>query len=139
MLSIPSTFIEGKHAYYGEIKDAFEERGFVINGNWEYYKAFFDHILHQHEGETIYLRLPIYVLQGKLDRDDAFFEFGQPFLLKHLVHTGIASDDNDFGILDAIGLAQFQKPLDPDDKIEKEDKWRHAGLSAIERLAPIFH
>lgn len=139
MLSIPLTFIEGKQAYYGEIKDDFEKLGFVINGNWEYHKAFFDNILHQHEGVSIYLRIPAWVVQGKLDRDDAFLQFGEPFLLKHVVHTGIAPDDMDFSVLDVVGLGQFQKPLDPDDKIEKEDKWRQAGSSAVNRLAPLFH
>lgn len=139
MLPIPATFIEGKKAYFGEIRDDFERLGFVINGNWEYHKAFFDHILHQHEGETIYLRLPVYALHGRLDRDDAFLQFGEPFLLKHLVNIGIAPDDSDFSVLNIVGLAQFQKPLDPDDKIEHVDKWRHIGNSAVERLAPIFN
>jgi hypothetical protein len=138
MLSIPSTFIEGKKAYFGEIRDDFEARGFVINGNWEYHKAFFDNILHQHEGETIYLRLPVYTIHGKLDRDDAFLQFGEPFLLKHLVHIGIAPDDTDFSVLNVIGLAQFQKPLDPDDKIEHVDKWRHIGRSTVDSLATLF-
>lgn len=139
MLSIPSTFIEGKKAHYGEIKNNFEKLGFVINGNWEYHKAFFDHILHQHEGVSIYVRLPIYVLQGQLDRDDALFEFGEPFLLKHVVHTGVAPGDMDFSLLDVVGLSQFQSPRDPDDKIEKEDKWRQVASTAINRLTPLFH
>lgn len=138
MLPIRATFIEGKKVYYGEIREDFEKLGFVINGNWEYRKAFFDHILHQHEGETIYLRLPVYALHGKLDRDDAFLEFGEPLLMKHLVHTGVDPEDDNFSILNAIGLAQFQKPLDPDDKIEQEDKWRHIGASAVDSLEPLF-
>lgn len=137
MLSIPSTFIEGKKAFYGEIKDEFESLGFVINGNWEYHKAFFDNILSQHEGVTIYLRLPIYVLQGKLDREDAFFEFGEPFLLKHVMHIG-NDPSSDFNVMEVIGLSQFQPPLDPDDKINNEEKWRNAGRSAVERLSPLF-
>jgi len=137
MLSIPSTFIEGKRAFYGEVREDFESLGFVINGNWEYHKAFFDNILSQHEGVTIYLRIPIYVLQGQLDRDDAFFEFGEPFLLKHVMHTGI-DPDSDFSVMEVIGLSQFQPPLDPDDKIENVDKWRHAGKTSVERLATFF-
>lgn len=79
MLSIPSTFIEGKRAFYGEVREDFESLGFVINGNWEYHKAIFDNILSQHEGVTIYLRIPIYVLQGQLDRDDAFLSLVNHF------------------------------------------------------------
>lgn len=139
MLAIPSTFIEGKRAYFGEIREEFERVGYVLNGNWEYHKAFFDHILHQHEGVTIYLRLPVYTVHGKLDRDDAFLEFGEPFLLKHIVHIGNATDDSDYSILNVLGLAQFQKPLDPDDKIEQEDKWRHIANAAVEKLLPIFN
>jgi len=138
MLAVPSTFIEGKKAFYGEIRKEFERLGFVINGNWEYHKAFFDNILAQYEGVTIYLRVPIYVLQGQLDRDDAFFEFGQPFLLKHVMHIG-NDPSSDFSVMEVVGLSQFQPPLDPDDKIENEEKWRSAGRSAVDRLSSLFN
>jgi len=133
MLSIPSE-VEGKRGYYGDLCKPFENAGFHLCGNWEYYKAFFDTALHRHEGVTIYLRLPVRVVQGKLDRADALLEFERPFLIKHIVHVGLIEDDSDYSALDPIGLNQFQEPLDPDDRIEREDKWRQVGERAIDRI-----
>lgn len=132
MLSIPSA-IEGKRAYYGTLCKPFEDQGFHICGSWEYYTAFFDSILHQNEGITIYLRLPVRVIEGRLDHADALVQFERPFLIKHIVHTGLDSDP-DLGAFTAIGLNQFQEPVDPDDKIKHEDLWRQAGEQAINRV-----
>jgi len=133
MLEVPST-IEGKQGFYGDIKDSFEREGFSLGGNWEYFKGFFDHILYLREGVTIYLRLPVFVLSGVLDRDDALLQFGRPFLIKHIMNLGIAEGDMDFSALDITGLSQFQKPRDPDDKIKNEDRWIRAADAAISRI-----
>ncbi|GIP51250.1 MULTISPECIES: YugN family protein [Paenibacillus] len=137
MLSIPSS-IEGKRAFYGDFCRNVEREGFHICGSWEYYSAFFDSILYQNEGITIYLRLPTRVIEGRLDRDNALLEFDRPFLIKHIVHTGIDTE-TDFGALAAVGLNQFQKPIDPDDRIEQEAKWRQIGEQAINRISGYVH
>lgn len=131
MLSVSSD-IEGKSAYYGHLRKPFALEGFHLCGNWEYYEAFFDAELHQHEGVTIYLRLPVQAVQGKLDQDDALLEFGKPFLIKHIVHTGIVSDF--YSVFDMTGLNQFQAPLDPDDRIEHETKWRRIAEQWIDKV-----
>lgn len=138
MLSIPSD-LEGKQAYYGDFCNQFEKEGFHICGNWEYYHAYFDLILHQQEGVTIYLRLPVKAVQGKLDRADALLEFGRPFLIKHIVHLGLVEDDSDYSLLNAAGFNQFQDPLDPDDRIEHEGKWRQIGEQAISKIKEYVH
>lgn len=138
MLSIPSD-LEGKRALYGDFHRDFEKEGFHICGNWEYYHAYFDAVLHQQEGVTIYVRLPAKVVQGKLDQEDALLEFGRPFLIKHIVHIGIVEGEADYSALNAIGLDQFQAPLDPDDRIEQEGKWRRAGRQAISRIEGYVH
>ena len=136
MLNITSD-IEGKQAYYGNIRKHFEKEGFHICGNWEYYEAFFDSILSRNGGTTIYLRLPAKVVQGKLDQEDAFLEFGCPFVIKHVVHTGFIEDD--FAVADLTGFNQFQKPLDPDDRIERKAKWEQAGEQALNRIKEYVH
>lgn len=133
MLSIPSD-IEGKRGYYGDLCRPFEDAGFHLCGNWGYYNAFFDSALHRNEGTTIYLRLPVRVVQSKLDRGEALLEFQRPLLIKHIVHIGLIEDDSDYSALDTVGLNQFQEPLDPDDRIKQEDKWRSVGEQAINRI-----
>jgi hypothetical protein len=123
--------IEGKRAFYGDIRNRFEKEGFHICSGWEYYEGSFDSILSQNGGVSIYLRLPTQVIQGRLDHEDAYLQFGRPFLIKHVVNIGISRD---FNVLDMIGLGQFQKPLDPDDRIEHEAKWVQAGEHAITRI-----
>lgn len=131
MLPIPSKII-GKRVYYGDVNRPFSKEGFGLAGGWEYDFAYFDAILHEQDAVTIYIRLPSTVLEGKLDREDAYLEFGQPFLIKHVVHTGLSHDKFDVNFFG--GLNQFQKPLDPDDRIEHERHWVEAGGQALERI-----
>src|SRR5690625_2818529 len=102
--------IEGKQMYFGFAERNLKKFGFFICGNWEYDRGFFDRILQRDGGETIYVRMPFFVLEGELDRDDAWIEFQKPFVIKHVVHTGIETDPN--SLLTTTGLNQFQKPLD---------------------------
>lgn len=136
MLEIPST-IEGKRAYFGDFCDRFEKEGFTLCGGWEYGYAYFDAIVHQREGITIYLRIPANVVEGQLDQLDALLEFGRPFLMKHVMNIGL-TEDEDFSLLDTVGFNQFQKPLDPDDRIEKESKWRSVGEQTLERALGVL-
>lgn len=138
MLQVTSD-IEGKQAYYGAIRNGFEKEGFHICGNWEYYEAFFDSILFQNENEKMYLRLPVKVLQGKLDRNDAYLEFGRPFLIKHIMHTGLVEDEFEFNMLNLTGISQFREPFDPDDRIEHQARWTQAAEQAINRIKPYIH
>ena len=138
MLSIPSD-IEGKQCYYGDLRQPFERAGFHLNGNWEYDHAYFDSVLHQEEGASVYLRLPVTTVRGRLDQEDALLEFGQPFLIKHVVHIGLVQEDTDFSLMNASGLNQFQPPLDPDDRIEQEERWKRAGEQAIGKIKPYVH
>lgn len=138
MLELMS-YIEGKEAKYGRIKKPFEQEGFSLNGGWEYDRAHFDAIVSQDGGETIYLRLPVHVIAGKLDHDDARLKFGAPFLIKHIVHTGFVEDDLSIGLLNIAGLNQFQPPLERDGHIEDEDKWREVGEAVLNRLQPFVH
>lgn len=121
--------IEGKQMYFGFAERNLKRFGFYIGGSWEYDRGFFDRILQRDGGETIYVRLPFFVLEGELDRDDAWIEFQKPFVIKHVVHTGIETDPNT--LLTTTGLNQFQKPLDKDGHIRDKSKWVEFGEEAI--------
>lgn len=133
MLNVPSE-IEGKEATYGDVLKGFEKEGFYLCGGWEYDSAYFDSILHQDGEVTIYLRLPVQVVQGKLDDPDANMKFGQPFVIKHVIHTGIVENEDDATIPNLAGMNQFHKPSDPDDRIEDEARWKTAGEQALNRI-----
>lgn len=121
--------IEGRQMYFGYAERNLKKFDFVMGGNWEYHSGFFDRILHREDGETIYVRMPFQVLEGELDRDDAWIEFQQPFVIKHVVHIGLEHDPNT--LLTTTGLNQFQKPLDPDGYIHDKSKWVEFGEEAI--------
>lgn len=48
------TDIEGKQMEFGHAQKMLKEHGFVMGGNWEYHRGFFDGILHREreKGET---------------------------------------------------------------------------------------
>ena len=123
------TDIEGKKGYFGKMRQLFNQLGYVFGGNWDYHKGKFDAILLREEGETIYLRVPFYVLEGELDRDEAFIEFKQPYVIKHVVNIGLDRDEN--SLLTASGLNQFQEPLDTDGQIIDKSRWEMEGEQAI--------
>lgn len=125
------TEIEGKKAYFGHMKDMFRQLGYSFGGNWDYHKGKFDAILWREAGETIYLRVPFYVLHGELDHNNAYIEFKQPYVIKHVVNIGLDSDEN--SLITASGLNQFQEPLDTDGQIRDKNKWETEGEKAIQQ------
>src|SRR5690625_1272264 len=74
------TDIEGKQMYFGEAQKELGSFGISMGGNWDYDRGIFDGIMHREGGETIYIRLPFQVIDGELDRRDAFIEFQKPFI-----------------------------------------------------------
>jgi hypothetical protein len=137
MLAIQSE-ITGKRVKYGEIKDLFESEGFVLGGNWDYKGGYFDAVLAHEGGETFYLRIPVKVVDGALDDLEAELVFGEPLVLKHIVHTGVEEEQVQHPFLDETGVSalwnQFQPPLDPDDIIENKEKWMQKADEAIAKV-----
>ncbi|MFC2947431.1 YugN family protein [Virgibacillus sediminis] len=123
------TEMDGKKAYFGDVRRVLGQNGYTLCGSWEYDKGFFDGVLSREGGETIYIRLPFHVLSGELDRDDAYIEFGTPFVIKHVVHLGLDKDEQ--SLLAATGLNQFQEPLDKDGQIRNKSRWEMEGEQAI--------
>ncbi|WP_042144366.1 YugN family protein [Paucisalibacillus sp. EB02] len=127
------TELEGKRIYFGDARRLAKQFGLSLCGSWEYDGAFFDATLHREGGETIYLRMPFHVLEGMLDRNDAFIEFRKPFVIKHVVHLGLDKDEN--SLLAATGFNQFQAPLDKDGYIREKNKWEEIGEDVSNQFA----
>ena len=125
--------IEGKRAYFGAARDIFKSYGCSFCSNFEYDQGKFDALLWREGGESIFLRIPIYVLDGELDHSKALIEFGTPFVIKHVVNIGLDHDENSF-LTATTGLDQFQTPLDKDGYIYDKSRWAKAGREAIERV-----
>ena len=135
MISL-QTELEGKRNYFGYLQGQFKKYGFFLCGAWEYDRGKFDAVLWREKGETIYLRLPFHVLSGELDKRDAYLEFRTPYIIKHVVNTGLDRDEN--SLLSATGFNQFQKPLDKDGKIDNKEKWTHHGDSLVKDIITTF-
>lgn len=125
--------IEGKKAYFGFIRDQFEEFGCSFCSNFEYHEGKFDSILSRRNGETIYLRMPFYVIDGELDHSSAYIQFGKPFVIKHVVNLGLDYDGHSL-VTATSGLSQFQDPLDQDGYIRDKSRWVKAGEEKIEEI-----
>lgn len=131
------TDLEGKQAYFGQLRDSIQRLGYSIGGNWDYHKGSFDNVLWREAGETIYLRLPFEVLEGDLDHQHAYIRFQTPYVIKHVVNVGLDRDEN--SLLTSSGFNQFQEPLDKDGKIEDKNRWVHAGEQAVQEILRLVH
>lgn len=123
------TDMEGKQMNFGHARETLYKQGYHMGGSWEYDSGMFDGVMHRESGETIYIRLPFQVLEGELDRSDAWIEFQKPFVIKHVVNIGLDKDEN--SLLTATGFSQFQEPLDKDGNIHDKSKWEEFGEEAI--------
>lgn len=123
------TDMEGQKMHFGYAEKKLKKWGFCLGGNWEYDFGQFDGILNREGGETIYLRLPFQVIEGELDKRDALIEFQTPYVIKHVVNTGI--DRSKDSLLTTVGLSQFQKPLDTDGKIDDKSMWEEFAEEAV--------
>lgn len=130
------TDIEGKQAYFGDVKKIFKSNGFTFCSNFEYHKGKFDMVLCREGGETIYIRIPFDVLKGELDRPKAFIQFGQPYVIKHVVNTGLDWDGN--SLLTTTGFNQFQEPLDKDGNILDKSRWEEAGEQQVHHVMSVM-
>lgn len=126
------TAIEGKRAKFGHAREVFKSYGCSFCSNFEYHQGKFDAVLWREGGETIYLRVPFYVLEGALDHSNAFIEFGIPYVIKHVVNIGLDYDEN--SLTATTGLNQFQKPLDQDGYIRDKSRWAIAGEETVEQI-----
>ncbi|MUV38258.1 hypothetical protein JNUCC1_02094 [Lentibacillus sp. JNUCC-1] len=128
-----NTDLEGKQAFFGPAFSMFKANGYSLCGNWEYDRAYFDGMLWREGGETIYIRLPFHVVSGLLDDGGALIQFNKPYVIKHVVNTGLDRDGNAL-LTAAGGLSQFQEPLDRDGQIRDKSRWETEGEQAIDYI-----
>lgn len=126
------TALEGKRGYFGHLESYFKKYGFFLCGAWEYDRGKFDSKLWTEGGETIYLRIPFHVLEGELDRRDAYIEFRTPYVIKHVVNVGL--DWNEDSLLSVVGLSQFQTPIDKDGHIHHKNYWKEQGEQIVSQI-----
>src|SRR5690625_5183167 len=86
------TDIEGKQMIFGQAEKLLKEFGLSLSGGWEYHSGLFDGIMHREGGETIYMRLPFTVIEGELDRRDAFIEFEKTLDMIYLFNLCIDTE-----------------------------------------------
>lgn len=125
--------IEGKRAYFGEIHHIFKSNGCSFCSNFDYDQGKFDALLWRDDGESIYLRVPFYVVDGVLDHSRALIEFGTPFVIKHVVNIGLDYDEHSL-LTGTTGITQFQEPLDTDDYIRDKSRWEIVGEEKLEQV-----
>ena len=126
------TDLEGQQASFGVVSDCIRDIGYHLGGNWDYDNGCFDYTLCREGGESIYVRIPFRVTKGELDQYEAEIEFDRPYIIKHVVHIGLDSDEG--SLLNAGGFNQFQEPIDKDGKITNKNRWIHAGEVAVNEL-----
>jgi hypothetical protein len=124
--------IENLRASYGDLKNIFEQQGFVLGGGYEYDHGFFDKPLdpESDQAHRAYLRVPIFSVEGNIEEDSATVRLGQPFVLKHQFQTG-PDDHVSTGVISGL-VDLFAEPADKDDAVEPE--WVQRGKSALNRL-----
>ncbi|WP_453990892.1 YugN family protein [Bacillus nitroreducens] len=128
-----NSVIEGKKANFGAVRDIFDSHGCSFCSNFEYDQGKFDAVLWRENGETIYLRVPFFVVDGMLDHSSAQIQFGTPYIIKHIVNFGLDYDQNSF-VTATTGLDQFQTPLDKDGHISDKSRWEQAGIETVEQI-----
>lgn len=129
-----SSPLESTEQEFSELKNELYKHEFALGGDWDYEHGMFDRYLD--EAHKVWLRIPFQVVSGSFDgendNNDAKIRLGQPFVLKHLYNEGIDHSQS-VPTMGAV-LNQFQKPVDPDAKIES--KWVDQAkklLNAVEQ------
>ncbi|MGG1662438.1 YugN family protein [Brevibacillus sp. NRS-1366] len=120
--------LQGTRGTFGYFREALQPN-FTL-ANWDYEQGFFDRTLD--DRNTVYLRLPVKVLQGELDSPDAWLEIGEPFVLRHVYQTGL---DEDIGYVEPLVssvMNQFQEPVDKDAQIDS--RWVRKAEAIVKEL-----
>ncbi|TFD95961.1 YugN family protein [Jeotgalibacillus sp. R-1-5s-1] len=106
-----SSDLEGKVFPLYLLEEKLKPEGFAIGGGWDYDHGSFDYPL-ELEGTYVHLRLPFKPVSGELDRQEAYVEFRQPFLLAHQYQDDVDIEASSGNI--QASFNQFQSPVDED-------------------------
>lgn len=117
MFPFENTSIENKQGSFSGLRDFFNEHGYVVGGNWDYHQGYFDKKIEDELG-YLFIRIPVFVVEGDFGEETAQLRIGTPFLLRHKYNPGL--DDNVSVGNASASLNQFQEPVDPDASLEEE-------------------
>lgn len=131
VIRIQST-IEGNDFSLHKLEQLLKPQGYVIGGNWDYDKGFFDYKMADDDGYQ-FLRIPFEAVEGELDKRGTIVRLGTPFVLSHVYQRGI--DDATSGNLSAT-VNQFSEPEDPDGQVA--DKYVSEGRKLVKELESIL-
>lgn len=126
MIHLPSS-IENTKSTLIDFENKFKPMGYVIGGNWEYERGFFDYKIDDNNG-YIFLRVPFEATKGEVGEKGVEVELGRPFLLAHQYEDGL--DDQVMGY--SATLNQFSEPTDKDAKIP--EKYIQIGEKLVREL-----
>ncbi|MBY0124306.1 YugN-like family protein [Bacillus sp. S/N-304-OC-R1] len=132
MIEIPSE-LEGKSFDLYKLEQKLKPIGYVIGGNWDYDKGYFDYKIDNEEGYQ-FLRLPFHAIDGMLDVRGCTVELGRPFLLSHLYEAGL--DDHAHTAVISGSFNQFSEPTEKDAEFP-EEYIRH-GKSLVKELEAVL-
>lgn len=86
--------IEGKEIRFGLLETIMDHHHFIREGAWDYERATYDMKYEkQSTGETFYLRLPVYAIEGQIEDRHAVVKMLTPILGKHYYPHGVEYDE----------------------------------------------
>jgi hypothetical protein len=130
MITIQSA-IEGIQTRFGELKKLLTSEDFHLGGGYDYDHGYMDRALDLEEehGYHYYLRIPLYVIDGELESDDATIRLGRPFVIRHEFRTGNDPEGEEAGVASAL-INQFSEPI-PVDQDNIDPEWINRARSVI--------
>ncbi|MBS4220884.1 YugN-like family protein [Bacillus sp. FJAT-49711] len=125
--------IEGGQYNLHKLEQLMKPKGYVIGGNWDYDRGFFDYKMADDDGYQ-FLRIPFTAVEGQLDTPGVSVQLGTPFVLSHVYQKGL-DDQADSSNMSAA-FNQFSEPEDPDGSLD--EKYIRMGKDLIKELESIL-
>ncbi|MCR2823157.1 YugN-like family protein [Lederbergia panacisoli] len=132
MFEINST-IEGRQYNLHKLEQLMKPKGYVIGGNWDYDRGFFDYKMANDDGYQ-FLRIPFTAVEGQLDTPGVSVQLGTPFVLSHVYQKGL--DDHADSSNMSAAFNQFSEPEDPDGDLD--EKYIQMGKDLIKELESLL-
>lgn len=132
MHEINST-IEGREFNLHKLEQLLKPKGYVIGGNWDYDRGFFDYKMAD-DGGYQFLRVPFTAVHGELDTPGVIVKLGTPFVLEHVYQKGL--DDHADSTYMSASFNQFSEPEDPDGNLDED--YIQMGKDLVKELETIL-
>ncbi|WP_223700356.1 YugN family protein [Sutcliffiella deserti] len=87
-MKIENIGIENEVVELARLTDIMEDLGFVLAGQWDYERVTFDRKF-ENKGDTFYLRLSGYTVEGDIGGSHAMIKLMTPLLGKHYYPHGV--------------------------------------------------